>query len=98
MRSLLMAAALAAAGLGTPGADWPGWRGPEHRGSSPERGLPLRWSARENVAFRLALPSGGAATPIVTGERVFVTAVEADAVWLWSVTNRNGPCDGSPDP
>ena len=71
-------------------ADWPAWRGPEQRGSSPERGLPVRWSAQENVAFRLALPSAGAATPIVSGDRVFVTAVDGDSVWLWSVDRRKG--------
>jgi outer membrane protein assembly factor BamB len=89
MRIFLMAA-VAAAGLGTAAADWPAWRGPEQQGSSPERGLPLRWSAKENVAFRLALPSAGAATPIVSGERVFVTAVDAGAVWLWSIDRRKG--------
>jgi outer membrane protein assembly factor BamB len=71
-------------------ADWPHWRGPELRGSSPETGLPLRWSARENLAFRLPLPSGGAATPVISGARVFVTAVEGEAVWLWSVDRRTG--------
>ena len=88
-RSLVVTAFLAAGGLAA-AADWPAWRGPEMRGSSPERGLPLRWSAQENIAFRLALPSAGAATPIVTGDRVFVTAVEGDSVWLWSVDRRTG--------
>src|SRR5262245_42766633 len=83
-----------AAGQASPGphstTDWPAWRGPDLRGSSPERGLPLKWSAQENVAFRLALPSAGAATPIVSGDRIFVTAVENDAVWLWWVDRRRG--------
>jgi outer membrane protein assembly factor BamB len=88
-RAGLAVVAVAAAGAAM-GADWPQWRGPELRGSSPERGLPLRWTQQENVAFRLALPSGGAATPIVAGERVFVTGVEGDAVHLWSVDRRRG--------
>jgi outer membrane protein assembly factor BamB len=94
MRSLVAIAALTVANLAAApwgsGGDWPTWRGPEHRGSSPERGLPLKWSAQENVAFRLPLPSAGAATPIVSGDRVFVTAVESDSVWLWSVDRRKG--------
>ncbi|HEU5321922.1 MAG TPA: PQQ-binding-like beta-propeller repeat protein, partial [Methylomirabilota bacterium] len=52
--------------------------------------MPLKWSAQENVAFRLELPSAGAATPIVIGDRIFVTAVEGDSVWLWSVDRRKG--------
>jgi outer membrane protein assembly factor BamB len=91
MRSLVVTAVLAAsAATWGSGADWPAWRGPEARGSSPERNLPLRWSAQENVAFRLALPSAGAATPIVAGDRVFVTAVDGDSVWLWAVDRRTG--------
>ena len=71
-------------------ADWPQWRGPELRGSSPERGLPVRWSARENVAFKLALPAGGASTPIVSGDRVFLNVADGDAVQLWCVDRRSG--------
>ena len=37
-------------------ADWPQWRGPALDGTSPERGLPLRWGVQENVAWKLALP------------------------------------------
>ena len=89
MRSVIAIAVLSAGGLAV-ASDWPTWRGPQYRGSSPERGLPLKWSATENVAFRLPLPSAGAATPIVSGDRVFVTAVENDSVWLWSVDRRKG--------
>jgi outer membrane protein assembly factor BamB len=71
-------------------ADWPQWRGPELRGTSPEKGLPVRWSAQENVAFRLALPGHSAATPIVLGDRVFVTVPEGDTVSLWAVDRRTG--------
>jgi outer membrane protein assembly factor BamB len=71
-------------------ADWPQWRGPELTGTSPERGLPARWSASENVAFRLALPAGGASTPIVSGERVFLNVADGDTVQLWCVDRRTG--------
>ena len=71
-------------------ADWPQWRGPDLRGSSPERGLPVRWSARENVAFKLALPAGGASTPIVAGDRIFLNVADGDTVQLWSVDRRSG--------
>lgn len=89
MRRIGLAVALGTAGLAA-AADWPQWRGPELRGTSPERGLPVRWSVQENVAFRLPLPSGGAATPIVSGNRVFVTGIEGDSVSLWSVDRKAG--------
>ncbi len=54
--------------------NWPGWRGPGHDGVSPEKGLPTRWSATENVRWKAELPGAGGSAPIVWGERVFVTA------------------------
>jgi outer membrane protein assembly factor BamB len=71
-------------------ADWPQWRGPELRGTSPEQGLPLRWSARENVAFKLPLPAGGASTPVVSGDRIFLNVADGDTVQLWCVDRRSG--------
>jgi outer membrane protein assembly factor BamB len=50
----------------------------------------VRWSARDNVAFKLALPEGGASTPIVSGDRVFLNVAEGDTVQLWSVDRRSG--------
>src|SRR6185503_432150 len=70
--------------------DWPQWRGPDLRGSSPERGLPERWSPQQNVAFKLPLPAGGASTPIVSGDRIFLNVAEGDLVQLWCVDRRSG--------
>jgi outer membrane protein assembly factor BamB len=74
----------------TTAADWPQWRGPELRGTSPERGLAVRWSRSENVAFKVPLPSGGASTPIISGDRVFLNVAEGDSVSLWTVDRRSG--------
>lgn len=53
--------------------DWPQFRGPTGQGISKEKNLPLTWSAKENLAWKLALPGAGASAPIVVGERVYVT-------------------------
>ena len=53
--------------------DWPQWRGPLGTGVSAEN-LPLRWSAKENVAWTAALGGQGVSTPIVVGDRVIVTS------------------------
>ena len=55
---------------------WPGWRGPRGDGTSHEEGIPVRWSAGENVRYRVPLPGEGHSSPIVWGERVFVTACD----------------------
>jgi outer membrane protein assembly factor BamB len=70
--------------------DWPQWRGPELRGSSAEQGLPTRWSGTEGLAYQVALPSGSGATPIVTGDRIFLNVVEGDTVALWCLARATG--------
>lgn len=55
------------------GADWPCFRGPGGRGASEERGLPVRWTATENVLWKKQLPGPGASSPVVSRGRVFVT-------------------------
>jgi outer membrane protein assembly factor BamB len=84
----LAASCLAAAPLLA--ADWPQWRGPELRGTSPEKGLPVKWSAGEGLAWKLALPTGGGATPIVLGDRIFLNVAEGDTVSLWCLDRKNG--------
>jgi outer membrane protein assembly factor BamB len=53
--------------------NWPQWRGPRLDGTSHEKNLPLQWSAEENIAWRTPLPGIGHSSPIVVGDRVFVT-------------------------
>ena len=55
-------------------ADWPHWRGPNGTGATSETGLPVRWSATENVAWKAPVGGLGVSTPIVVGDRVFVTS------------------------
>ena len=58
--------------------NWPGFRGPTGQGNSSEHGLPARWSATENVAWKVEVPGEGWSSPIVWGDRVFVTAATDD--------------------
>src|SRR5580765_8985638 len=55
-------------------ADWPQWRGPRGNGASDEKNLPVTWSATENVAWKAAIGGVGVSSPIVSGDRVFVTS------------------------
>jgi outer membrane protein assembly factor BamB len=63
------------------GDDWPAWRGPTGQGLSSESNLPLTWSPTENVRWKVALPSAGNSTPIVWGDRLFIT--QPDDVTQW---------------
>jgi outer membrane protein assembly factor BamB len=55
------------------GGDWPAFRGPSGNGISLERGLPVQWSAAEGIAWAVELPMPGNSSPIVVGDRVFLT-------------------------
>jgi len=74
-----LAAAAIAAGVGADAAPstagWAQFRGPGARGVAEGKGLPDRWSATENVAWKVDLPGRGWSSPIVAGNRVFLTTV-----------------------
>ena len=56
------------------GEDWPQWRGPSSNGVSSEANLPARWSTDSNIVWKVALAGLGGSSPIVLGNRVFVTS------------------------
>lgn len=58
--------------------DWPQFRGPTGQGVSTETGLPTRWSANEAVAWSTPIPGLGWSSPIVHGDRVYVTTATDD--------------------
>jgi len=55
------------------GENWPAWRGIRGDGISEESEVPLDWSTNRNVCWRIPLPDAGNSTPVVWGNRVFVT-------------------------
>jgi outer membrane protein assembly factor BamB len=57
-----------------PAEDWPQWRGPQSGGVSSETGLPERWSAAENIAWKVSLTGLGTSSPIVWGDKIIVTS------------------------
>lgn len=59
--------------LSAAGADWPNWRGPTQNGVAPAGQYPTKWSATENLAWKISLPGRGASTPIVWDRRIFLT-------------------------
>lgn len=54
--------------------DWPRFRGPSGDGVAPaESDPPVEWSESRNVAWKTALPGRGRSSPILQGDRLFVT-------------------------
>lgn len=55
-------------------ADWPQFRGPNASGIAPaDAQPPVTWSETQNLKWKTPLPGPGSSSPIVVGDRVFVT-------------------------
>jgi outer membrane protein assembly factor BamB len=70
--------------------NWPQWRGPTLNGVSGETNLPVKWSATENIAWKLALPEWSGSTPIVWGDRIFLNVAEKGSLHLWCIDRVKG--------
>jgi outer membrane protein assembly factor BamB len=70
----LMLAVFLIAGFMQAQEKWPHWRGPHHNGISDSTSLPTKWSSTENIVWKTPLPSWSAATPIIWGDRIFITS------------------------
>jgi outer membrane protein assembly factor BamB len=53
--------------------NWPAWRGPTGQGQCFEKNLPVKWSATENVKWKIKLEYPGNSTPIVWKDKIFLT-------------------------
>jgi outer membrane protein assembly factor BamB len=74
MRQRPFYGALLACLLLAAGADWPQFRGPDSGSVSEGSRLPTTWNDDLNIAWRIELPGRGPSSPIVVGDRIFVTA------------------------
>jgi len=85
---LLAAAGFALAPASPLGADpattsphWAQWRGPDGLGIAKDAAVPLEWSATKNVVWSAEIPGRGHSSPVVWGDRIFLTtAIEGDVV------------------
>ena len=68
----VVAISLAVLGTAQEHGHWPHWRGPAATGAAPDP-IPVHWSDEENVTWKIELPGRGVATPIIWGERLYLT-------------------------
>jgi outer membrane protein assembly factor BamB len=86
---------------------WPRWRGPSGQGLATGSGYPDTWSATQNVLWKTAVPGSGNSSPIVWGDRVFLTTAydggrrvsvlaygRSDGRLLWETAAPQGRADG----
>jgi outer membrane protein assembly factor BamB len=80
MKHILTVSILIIAAVPLAADNWPAWRGPHATGVTTEANLPERWGANENIAWQAPLRGAGVSSPIVFGDRVFVTSQEGTGV------------------
>ena len=54
-------------------ADWPAWRGPTGQGFCEDKDIPVTWSEKENIKWKVPLANPGNSTPVVWGDKIFLT-------------------------
>lgn len=63
---------LLGASLALHAENWSRWRGPHNNGMA-NGGAPLNWSATENIKWTAEIPGRGHSTPVVWGDRIYLT-------------------------
>jgi outer membrane protein assembly factor BamB len=58
--------------------DWPWWRGPTLDGKSQDRQVVTTWGRAEHVLWKTKVPGRGHSSPIVCGDRIFLTTADED--------------------
>lgn len=77
--ALWLAGALAAGEA--PAGQWTRFRGPDGAGISPATGLPVKWTEKDYL-WKTKLPGSGHSSPVVWGQKVFITCADRDASQL----------------
>jgi len=74
--SAIMAGLLAHPSAQPQNADryWPQWRGPQGTGVSRTATPPTEWSESKNVRWKIEIPGRGSGTPVIWGDRLYVTS------------------------
>lgn len=95
MRRLLPVSALASLALilnsgSISASDWLQWRGPTHNGISQETGIVDKWGKTQNIRWRTPLPGQAGATPIISGDRIFLTSSEGPDLVTICISKKDG--------
>ena len=69
--------------------EWSQFRGPNGTGVSETKGLPTEFGPNKNVVWKTALPPGHS-SPVLTRDRIFVTAHDKDKLFVISLDRQTG--------
>lgn len=72
--------------------NWPNFRGPDGLGNATHASPPLSWNAKDGsgILWKITLPKHGMSSPVVWGDRVFLTGADEDSRQLYCVDGNSG--------
>lgn len=70
-------------------ADWAQFRGPNGSGQATTQNLPVHFGPEKNVIWKTPLPPGHS-SPVLTKDRIFITAYEAETLLVFCLDRANG--------
>jgi outer membrane protein assembly factor BamB len=76
---------------------WPKWRGPDDNGMA-RTDAPLHWSDTENIKWKAAIPGRGHSSPVLWGDKIFLTTAVPTARAADTAGRRGNGFGGDPDP
>ncbi len=59
--------------------DWSRFRGPDGSATANDATIPTEWSATKNLKWKLKLPGKGFSSPVIVGDKVFVTCYTGES-------------------
>ena len=70
---------LSVSSIASDSGNWLNWRGPNHNGVAESgQNPPIEFSENKNLKWKAAVPGRGHSSPIVVGDRVFLTTARED--------------------
>src|SRR5262249_14991951 len=94
-------------GVESSASQWPPGRGACGQGDRDDAKVPLTWDEKENVVWKAKLPGRGNSSPVVWGDRIYLTASDdkgderyvicvrsTDGTILWKQTASKGVSPG----
>jgi outer membrane protein assembly factor BamB len=92
-----MCVAICELAFGADPGQWPKWRGPDDNGMARTE-APLHWSDTENIKWKAAIPGRGHSSPVLWGDRIFLTTAVPTAAPVDAPRRRGNDFGGDPEP
>jgi outer membrane protein assembly factor BamB len=64
-------------------ANWPRFRGPNGAGVADDKDIPVRWTDKDGLLWKVAIPGEGHSSPVVWDDKVFLQSAAPDGKERW---------------